>query len=47
MDGEGGLAFPNIGNNTMQSSETGAFTRDSPRHKNSKLQILVEYPQGI
>jgi hypothetical protein len=28
MDGEGGLPFPNIGNNTMQRSETKAFTRD-------------------
>jgi hypothetical protein len=28
MDGKGGLTFPNIGNNIVQSSITGAFSRN-------------------
>jgi hypothetical protein len=48
MDGEGGLPFPNIGNNTMQRSETKAFTRDiahDTKIPNFKfwLNILREY----
>jgi hypothetical protein len=28
MDGKGGLTFPDIGDNTIQSSVTGAFSRN-------------------
>ena len=52
MDSEGGLTFPNSGNNTVKSSEAGIFSRNithSTKIPNFKLwlNILRGYITGF